>query len=75
MAWVAVNWKHREEVIFSNKPRRMSFCDETFEDWHEEIEVDFCKTVEGYGINLPDGTIRKLIDRDMSWMEEPIELK
>lgn len=32
MAWVAVNWKHREEVIFSNKPRRMSFCDETFED-------------------------------------------
>lgn len=75
MAWVAVNWKHREDVIFNDKPKRMQFRDDTFEDWHEEIQIGFCETTEEYGIILPKGTIRKLIGREMSWMEEPIELK
>ena len=75
MAWMAVNWKNNQEVIFTNRPKRIKFRDDTYEDWHEEVEIGFCETSKEYGINLPKGTIKNLIGREMTFMDEPIELK
>ena len=74
MAWVAVNWKNNQEVIFTNRPKRIKFRSGNYEDWHEEVEIGFCETSEEYGIDLPKGTIKKLIGREMTFMDEPIEL-
>ena len=74
MAWVAVNWKNNQEVIFTNRPKRIKFRDDKYEDWHEEVEIGFCQTTEEYGIDLPKGTIKKLIGKEMTFMDEPIEL-
>ena len=68
MAWVAVH-KNREEGIFSHKPTRgkeLSF-------WYDEVEDGgvFYDTE----ISLPKGTIKKLIGRDLTWRDEPVELK
>lgn len=75
MAWVAVNWENNQEVIFTNKPKRIKFCDDTIESWHEEVQIGFAEISEEYGIDLPGGTIKKLIGREMTFMDEPIELK
>lgn len=70
MAWVAVN-KNGGEVIFPKKPTR------------EVKEWSYCETVcieseEGniyYEIELPSGTIEALIGRNLTWEDEPVELK
>ena len=60
MAWVAVN-KNGGEVIFDFEPyRRHDFF------WAKDF---------GNDIYLPKGTIKKLIDRDLTWQDEPVELK
>lgn len=75
MAWIAVNWGDNQEVIFTNRPKRIKFRDGTIESWHEEVQIGFNETSENYGIDLPSGTIRKLIGKEMTFMDEPIELK
>lgn len=60
MAWVAVN-KNGVEVIFSFKPYRWNNS-----YWVEDFTDD---------IYLPKGTIKKLIGRDLTWNDEPVELK
>lgn len=74
MAWVAVNWKNNQEVIFANRPKRIKFRGGTYEDWHEEVQVDLYEITEEYGIDLPKGTIKKLIGRNMTFMDEPVEI-
>ena len=60
MAWVAVN-KNGDEVIFDFEPYRWNyFC------WVEDVGDD---------IYLPKGTIKKLIGRDLTWEDNPVELK
>ena len=60
MAWVAVD-KNGNEVIFEFEPYR---CSDFF--WMEDTD-DY--------IDLPKGTIKKLIGRDLTWSDEPVELK
>lgn len=74
MAWVATD-TYGDEYIFQNKPKRDGNW------WADPIYESF----DGQGgtlthhhnsdILLPKGVIKKLIDRDLSWEDEPVELK
>lgn len=74
MAWVATD-AYCDEYIFQNKPKRDGNW------WVDPIYESF----DGQGgaltyhhnsdINLPKGFIKKLIDRDLTWEDEPVELK
>ena len=67
MAWVAVH-EDSSESIFDSKPHREGrfWSDEFYINdnvlWYSEIE-------------LPKGSIKKLIGRDLDWNDEPVELK
>ena len=74
MAWVCVGYSG-EELVFVNKPhRRISknglFFDENDIYKHEWIDDKYCGC-----INFPKGSIKKLIGKDLSWNDEPVELK
>lgn len=60
MAWVALD-RWDGELIFNKKPF-LSGC----KTWlpHEDVVV-----------HLPKGSIKKLIGRDLTWEDEPVELK
>ena len=60
MAGVAVH-KYGDEVIFDFEPYR----------WNVFVWVEG----RGDDIYLPKGTIKKLIGRDLTWSDEPVELK
>ena len=64
MAWVACNGSG-QEIFFIRKPVRHGFmpnwCSVGFEDNKYVV--------------LPHGSIKKLIGRDLSWSDEPVELK
>ena len=77
MAWLAVN-KNGSEGIFTFKPYRKDPNKSIYKLWEPEYWTD--EDVSKYGnndteINLPKGTIKKLIGRDLSWEDNPIELK
>lgn len=63
MAWVAVD-RNGTERIFSDyvKPKR-GYYTEYLGQWI------------GIGIIVPKGSIKKLIGRDLTWGDEPVELK
>ena len=70
MAWVAVD-KSGAECIFDNKPERNdNQWDDIDYSVYGEINYDV-----GTGIVLPKGSIKKLIGRDLSWEDNPVELK
>lgn len=64
MAWLAVD-KDGTECICSTEPYR---------DW-----VNFMWCIENifdsYAIRLPKGSIKKLIGRELTWEDEPVEFK
>lgn len=60
MAWVAVD-KDGTELIFNNEPSREDYV------WVDPHWEEFIK--------LPKGTIKKLIGRELTWNDEPVELK
>ena len=69
MAWVAVH-KNGKEGIFAHIPTRgkeLSF-------WYDEVEDD-AGVLYDTEISLPKGTIKKLIGRDLTWSDKPVELK
>ena len=66
MAWVAVD-KNGDENIFANEPYR-----ERDELWWDIFDV--CSDTWSE-IALPKGSIKKLIGRDLTWEDEPVELK
>ena len=74
MAWVCVGYSG-EELIFSNKPHR-KIC-------KNEFQIDDYDIIDRYWIddkycsylNLPKGSIKRLIGRELSWDDEPVELK
>ena len=77
MAWLAVN-KSGDESIFLYKPYRVDPIRSLYKLWEPTWWSD--KDVDNYGnedtgIFLPKGTIKKLISRDISWEDEPVELK
>ena len=61
MAWVAVD-DSGEEYIYGEKPERDPF----YKFWRDgEIEIQF---------ELPEGSIKKLIGKNLTWEDEPKEL-
>ena len=68
MAWVAVH-KNGKEGIFAHIPTR---CKE-LSFWYDEAEYGgvFYDTE----ISLPKGSIKKLIGKDLTWEDNPVELK
>ena len=78
MAWAAVN-KDGVEFIHQEKPTRGENYWEpaiigqelSFDDWGEQDYDD----IYGDYVRLPHGSIKKLIGRELSWENEPVELK
>ena len=60
MAWVAVD-KNGTELISDEIPNRANFASR----WG---------TSTGRYVELPSGSIEKLIGRKLSWTDEPVEL-
>ena len=67
MAWVCVN-KTTEELVFEFKPHRERCHGES---WEGEMEGSW----QDEPVELPHGSIKKLIGRELSWKDEPVELK
>ena len=59
MAWVAVD-KDGEEYIYSDMPERY------IKTFANESEIY---------VQLPKGSIKKLIGLDLTWTDEPVELE
>ena len=68
MAWVAVH-KNGEEGVFNHKPTRGA----RLEFWYDEVKNE--GVLYDTEISLPKGSIKKLIGRDLTWNDEPVELK
>lgn len=67
MAWVAVD-KDGNEAIFAFKPVMNG---KYWHDWQITIEMETFDSL----IPLPKGSIKKLIGKDLTWEDNPIELK
>ena len=65
MAWLATD-KNGSEYIYSHKPVKGK------KEWNNDTKTlgSFCSS-----ISLPPGSIAKLIGRDLTWEDEPVELK
>ena len=59
MAWLACD-KDGSEVVFRSKPFRR-------EDYWDNGCEDYC--------NMPRGSIKKLIGRQLKWEDNPVELE
>lgn len=66
MTWLVVD-KIGTEYIYSDKPKR-------FEDIWESSYEEYGDPLES-SVLLPNGTIKKLIGRELTWEDEPVELK
>lgn len=65
MAWVAVDFDGKE-YIYASEPTRSEEC----RCW----QVDSWKTSLDI-VELPKGSIQKLIGRELSWYDDAVELK
>lgn len=73
MAWVAVQ-KQGQEMIFSNKPRRCGSSTDKY--WNNKVDHwEGSNILYTDRIFLPKGSIKKLTGRDLTWEDEPVELK
>ena len=61
MAWVAAD-KDGSEYVYQDKPIRKN---ELFDRQEDESEL----------VLLPKGSIKKLIGRELTWEDEPVELE
>ena len=62
MAWVAVDLDG-VECIFNECPVRKGNCWDNFYEYSHDV-----------GVKLPKGSIAKLIGRELTWNDEPVEL-
>lgn len=67
MAWLAVN-KDGTEIIIDEKPYR------NYESWVYDGCIE-SENFTNYGIDLPFGSIFKLIGKTLTWDDEPVEIK
>lgn len=66
MAWVATN-ANSDEFIFRKKPYRSGYAEYGY--WNSSYSgIGGC-------VLIPHGSIKKLIGRDLSFSDEPVELK
>lgn len=64
MAWICVD-ENGQEMIFDSKPYRTS----------NRIDGEYWKSdMAAYYMDLPKGTIFKLVGKELTWEDEPIEL-
>ena len=68
-AWLAVD-KSGTECIYADKKPLRGKDKWGPESWDYRYDYAFYDFVE-----LPKGSIKKLIGRDLSWSDEPVELK
>lgn len=66
MVWLVVD-NDSSEWIFDYKPCRNKF----HKIWEEDYNKDYASNI----IELPKGSIKKLIGRELTWDDEPVELK
>lgn len=66
MAWVAVD-SDGSECIYRYKPSRSRY--NYWTDRSNAMER------EDSGIDMPKGSIKKLIGKDLTWKDDPVELK
>lgn len=62
MPWICKDYWHGAELVFENKPSS-ELCDQTF-IW----------SAEGWSIELPEGSFRKMFNVSMGSTDEPIEV-
>ena len=67
MAWVAVD-KTGEEVIYSIEPIRGT------NEIKRNTEIWVLHSIGEHYIYLPKGTIKKLIGKNLTWEDEPVEI-
>jgi hypothetical protein len=60
MAWVAIN-KYNIEFIFDNRPE-------------EFMGLWYPYSINDNFIVLPKGTIKKILGRELTWGEDPVEI-
>lgn len=65
MAWLAVD-KDKEEYIYSSKPKRAEYG-----FWVKDM---YLKKSIGDRVELPKGSIKKLLGRKLNWEDEPVEI-
>lgn len=65
MAWLCVD-EDGQEMIFDNEPKRDT---SSLGGYWNRNEEDYCN------VDLPKGTIKKLIGKELTWESEPYELK
>ena len=75
MAWLAVDKDSLEEYIYEEKPERGDGCwfaqdgDNFYTDEGElYFEISDC-------VQLPIGTIRKILGHSLCWEDEPVEIQ
>lgn len=62
MAWVCVGFSGKE-IVCQSKPTR----------WNDRYWM--MNSICSDSVELPNGSIKKLIGRELSWEDEPVELK
>lgn len=62
MAWVCVGFSGKE-IVCQSKPTR----------WNDRYWM--MNSICSDSVELPKGSIKKLIGRELSWNDEPVELK
>ena len=70
MAYLVVS-KSGEELIFQNYPTRTGFG---WEDESIEIDDEISLIPLKYGIKLSSGSIEKLIDKELSYTDNPVRI-
>lgn len=74
MAWVATD-AYSNEYIFQNKPKKDGnwWVDPIYESLDGQGRISAYH--HNSDIQLPKGSIKKLIDRDLTFEDNPVELK
>lgn len=67
MAWLAADRWNNTEYIFPSKPYKDQYNDWTCDGYIEGEIYNDC-------IELSKGTIQKLIGRELTWEDEPVEI-
>lgn len=73
MAWVAVN-KYGSEQMFRNRPMRFRSFLVDYQELGKISEVLKRDFDEDCSIDMPSGTIEKIIGRKLTWDDEPVEI-
>ena len=73
MAWVAVN-KYGSEQMFRNRPMKFRSFWVDYQELGKISEVLKRDFDEDCSIDMPSGTIEKIIGRKLTWDDEPVEI-